>query len=56
MRNDVDSKRKAWTTPALRVLRPDDVAIRQAASRSPEFAAVLRRHHAEEHEAHPLAT
>jgi hypothetical protein len=55
MRNVVDSKRKAWTTPALRVLDPSVEAVRQAASRSPEFAAAVRRHLAEESDARPLA-
>jgi len=53
-RNDVDSKRKAWTTPVLRALYRSDQRILRAASENPDFAAALRRHQDAESEARPL--
>jgi len=53
-RNDVDSKRKAWTTPVLRALCPSDERVLQAASKNPLFAAALRRHQDADSEARPL--
>ncbi len=48
------SMRKAWTTPVLRVLNPNDELIDIAASKNSDFAAALRRHQEKNSEASSL--